>query len=226
MNKRVSKTIILVILHGIFQSNLERKVMADTRSWNTIYEQSFENIEEGELPEDFFVLDGDWQVITKQANKCLVLAGEPVGEHGFLFGPRLLDQEIELSFSSLGGFKSRRHNVFAGAFWGIRGFHFRLDPSTQNVLFSHFDEEPQRTKIYWSSKDWMDVRIRVSPKPEKKYNEIKIITSKRHQTGIQDWNNEIDVDGLPRSGKCALWGFSYAESEMYWDDIKIQVRKP
>ena len=26
-----------------------------------------------------------------------------------------------------------------------------------------------------------------------------------------------------KSGRCALWGFAYAEKEMYWDDLKIRV---
>ena len=27
-----------------------------------------------------------------------------------------------------------------------------------------------------------------------------------------------------KGGKCALWGFSYAEKEMYWDDLLIRVQ--
>ena len=32
------------------------------------------------------------------------------------------------------------------------------------------------------------------------------------------------VDGKIRSGKCAVWGFSYAEEKMYWDHLRIRSK--
>ena len=35
-------------------------------------------------------------------------------------------------------------------------------------------------------------------------------------------NEKFDIEY--KGGKCALWGFSYAEKEMRWDDILILTR--
>ena len=74
--------------------------------WTTVYEENFDQSLEGSTPQDFFVLDGQFQVVSKEGRKCLSLSANPVGEHGFLFGPRLRGEAVRLSFSCLGGLKA------------------------------------------------------------------------------------------------------------------------
>ena len=43
-----------------------KSVLLEKESWQTIYDQKFDGVEDGELPEDFFVLEGNFQVTTKE----------------------------------------------------------------------------------------------------------------------------------------------------------------
>ena len=140
MNKEVLRKILLLVSFVVGMKISGKSVLLEKESWQTIYDQKFDGVEDGELPEDFFVLEGNFQVTTKEGRKCLALKPHPVGEHGFLFGPRIKKENLELSFSCLGGLKSRRHNVFAGALGGIRGLKFRINPSIREFTLS-FQED-------------------------------------------------------------------------------------
>ena len=191
--------------------------------WKVAYEQNFEKIEVGRLPDDFFVLDGRFSVQQRNARKCLILPGNPVGEFGFLFGPRFGLETMELSYSCLGGVKSRRHSAFSGAIGGIRGLNYRINPSSRKGILTYFDDWKHDDHITWESKEWMRVYIKIVPQPVK---QGMMITLKTHLESESAGPKEGFTTFLKGtlSGKCALWGFSYAEEEMRWDDILILTR--
>jgi hypothetical protein len=178
--------------------------------WTTVYEENFDQLLEGSTPKDFFVLDGDFRVVSKEGRKCLSLSANPVGEHGFLFGPRLKGESVRLSFSCLGAFKSRRHNVFAGALGGMRGVAFRINPSSQEISFSK-NEEPLSS--------YLDASNHL---PSKKTTIHCKIALESELTSFR--GGSFSFDGFLPSGRCVLWGFSYSGKEMYWDNLLIQFR--
>ena len=69
MNKKLFETPFWLQLWGLIVLSNLLAANPDTSTWETIYEEKFTDIEEGELPEDFFILDGDFEVITKEGNK-------------------------------------------------------------------------------------------------------------------------------------------------------------
>lgn len=191
--------------------------------WKVAYEQNFEKIEVGRLPDDFFVLDGRFSVQQRNARKCLILPGNPVGEFGFLFGPRFGLETMELSYSCLGGIKSRRHSVFSGAIGGIRGLNYRMNPSSGKGILTYLNDWKHDDRITWESKEWMRVYIKIVPQPVKQGMLISLKTHRESESMGPKEGFTTFLKGT-LSGKCALWGFSYAEEEMRWDDILILTR--
>jgi hypothetical protein len=192
-------------------------------AWKIVYEQDFEEIKEGSLPEDFFLLGGDFAVRIRKGQKLLCMPGNPVGEHGFLFGPRLGNETIELSFSCLGGTKSRRHNVYSGAIGGIRGLNYRVNPISKNIMISLMDAHMERP-TYWASDNWIKIKITVIPDAANNESQIIIRNASKPQDNFDSEEIKMSLNGMIKGGKCALWGFSYAEKEMYWDDLLIRVQ--
>ena len=191
--------------------------------WTTVYEENFDQLLEGSTPQDFFVLDGDFRVVSKEGRKCLSLSANPVGEHGFLFGPRLRGESVRLTFSCLGAFKSRRHNVFAGALGGMRGVAFRINPSSQEISFSKNEEPLSSYNINWSSNQWMRVHLETSNYlPSKKTTIHYKLGPESELTSFRE--GSFSFDGFLPSGRCVLWGFSYSGKEMHWDNLLIQLR--
>jgi len=224
MNKRILASFFWILLLLPIRVGLGQNLSEGKGSWDVLYKQNFEKVEEGGVPKDFFILDGQFSVTQRGGRQCLVLPGHPVGEHGFLFGPRLNNSNVELSFSCLGGFKSRKHNVYAGALSGVRGIHFRINPSFRDFRVTHSEYEEQRDGLIWLPKEWM--RVHILAQPEKEGKTRLSVHIYRPVSGAMDgWKSNFLVDGLLRGGKCALWGFSYAEQEMAWDDLVIRGPK-
>ena len=222
MNKIPFKTTFWLTLYGMMAVKFLQAQNPDTSSWEIVYEESFTDLEEGELPEDFFVLDGEFQVIEKDGNKCLELKGKPVGEHGFLYGPRLSADSFEISFSCLGGVKSRRHSVFAGSLGGMRGLIFRTNPISKNFFLAYSEEILGKVSVSnWSSSDWMQVVLHINPQRYNYHCEIFVFPKDDFQQAVP--LGKVVIQNKLKMGRCALWGFAYAEKEMYWDDLQIRV---
>jgi len=214
----ISSYLILGITLALVHTKAE-----GTEEWTTVYEENFDQSLEGSVPEDFFVLDGEFQVVAKEGRKCLSLSANPVGEHGFLFGPRLRGESVRLSFYCLGAFKSRRHNVFAGALGGMRGLAFRINPSSQEISFSKNEEPLSLYNTNWSSNQWMKVHLETSTRlPSKKTSIHYKIALESELTSLSE--GSFSFDGFLPSGRCCLWGFSYSGKEMYWDNLLIRFR--
>ena len=225
MNRALLGKWILCVLCCIHFNAIADSGIKDEPVWQGLYQQNFEQIEQGGLPDDFFVLEGNFYVTTKDGRKCLALAPYPVNEHGFLFGPRINNETVELSFTCMGGSKSRRYNVFEGAVGGIRGIKFRFNPATHEALISYRDDWTQSFPMSWSSKEWMRVVFSSERKLGIEQTNLKIKISKESDPGASFLYQDLLFEERLPSGKCAFWGFSYAEVEMYWDDMQIRVKK-
>lgn len=211
-----------MLVLGIYFSWSQLFLSAGT--WKVLYEEKFEQIKEGGLPEDFFVLDGEFEVSSKEGRKCLRMRGNPVGEHGFLFGPRLNEDGLEFSFSCLGGIKSRRHNVFAGAIGGAKGLCFRMNPSSQQVSFTRIDGWQKSLPVTWASSEWMRVFVQTTWVADKEFTQVHAHVSRESSRTDMVFQSSTTIDERIRSGKCMLWGFAYAEKEMYWDNLLIRAK--
>jgi hypothetical protein len=220
--QKFKEAIFSYLILGITLAPVHTKAEG-AEKWTTVYEENFDQSLEGSTPQDFFVLDGDFRVVSKEERKCLSLSANPVGEHGFLFGPRLRGESVRLTFSCLGAFKSRRHNVFAGALGGMRGLGFRINPSSQKISFSLNEEPLSLQNINWSSTQWMRIHLEASTNPSSKKTSFRYrITDELELTSSCE--GSFALDKLLSSGRCVLWGFSYSGKEMYWDDLLIRFR--
>lgn len=225
MNNQIEKLYFATLLAFSYGAALLNASPLQDQGWQILHEEKFEQIEEGSLPEDFFVLDGKFQVISNNGRKCLAMSGNPVGEHGFLFGPRLNEENIELSFSCLGGLKSRRHNVFAGALGGARGLTFRVNPTSKEMILAMDRNDWQKTHpVQWSSNQWMRILIRTNWDKEKEETVAMLQVCQESSPEENLVESRILIDEKIPSGKCAIWGFAYAEKQMFWDNFLIRKK--
>ena len=222
MNKKLLKTTIIIGFYGFIATCAVHGKNLDTSSWEVVYQESFSEVKAGELPEDFFVLDGHFEVIEKKGNKCLKLNGKPVGEHGFLYGPRLSTDSFEVAFSCLGAVKSRRHSVFAGSLGGIKGYIFRINPVSEKLSFYYDGARISDVSLpVWSSNDWMNVLLRITC--DRKRSKREILISMKNDYEQYEIKAELLIQDEIKNGRFALWGFAYAEQDIYWDNLVIRV---
>ena len=191
--------------------------------WKLSFQEDFSKVGIGSEPETLFILDGEISVTSEKGNAVLLIPGSPVGEFGFLFGPRIRNKPMELEFTFKSNNQGRRYPSFAAGLGGMRGYRVRVNPAARKVLLSHDGDPLSEVRFNWKSGEWHHLRIQAIPLNQKA-SQLKFKlwqTSKSEPLEwLMDFKAEIEFEG----GKCAVWGYPYSGLPIYFDNIKIRSR--
>lgn len=191
--------------------------------WSVEFEENFSSLEVGSEPENLFILDGAYAVSQEENDKRLTLPGSPVGDFGLLFGPRVREKSLGLTFSFFATKKGRRLPALAAGLGGVRSYRFRLNAATRQILLFRQDVEIGKVAYQWESGAWSRVRFQALPGDGEK-TRIRLKLWKRGEEEPKEWLfDEIDPSAFA-GGKCALWGYPYAGTPIHFDDLKIESK--
>ena len=193
------------------------------REWKLSFLEDFSEVEIGSEPETLFILDGEFSVSSEKGNSILSIPGSPVGEFGFLFGPRIRNKPMELEFTFKSNNQGRRYPSFAAGLGGVRGFRVRVNPAAGKVVLFHDDEPLNEVRFNWKSGEWYHLRIQAIPlNQDASQLKFKLWQASESEPleWIMDFKAEIEFEG----GKCAVWGYPYSGLPIYFDNIKIRSR--
>lgn len=191
--------------------------------WTVEFEENFSSLELGSEPENLFILDGAYVVSQEQNDKRLTLPGSPVGDFGLLFGPRVREKSLSLSFSFLASKKGRRVPALAAGLGGVRSYRFRLNAATREILLFRQDIEIGKVPYQWESGAWTQVRFQALPGDGEK-TRIRLKLWRRGEGEPDEWLlDQVDPNGFA-GGKCALWAYPYAGTPIHFDDLKIESK--
>ncbi len=200
---------------------LKQVVIEDSgpAKWKTVYELDFSGNAVGEEPEDLFILDGSFSVQQEGANKVLSLPGVPVGDFGFLFGPRVKGKPAELRCRIFSTRKGRRMPAFAAGLGGVNGYRLRLNAASRNLQLIRGEETLVTVPYLWASGKWTNLIFRA----ESKGDDGAIVSAKVWNEGDEpaDWSISHEDNEPFAGGKCSLWGLPYASTEILFDDLKV-----
>ena len=193
--------------------------------WSVEFEENFSGLEVGSEPENLFILDGAYAVSQEKNDKRLTLPGSPVGDFGLLFGPRVREKSLSLSFSFLATKKGRRLPALAAGLGGVRSYRFRLNAATGEILLFRQDVQIGKVAYQWESGAWSHVRFQAIPGDGEK-TRIRLKLWTRGEDEPDEWLlDQVDPNGFA-GGKCALWAYPYAGTPIHFDDLKIESKTP
>jgi hypothetical protein len=191
--------------------------------WEVDFEENFSNLDTGSEPENLFILDGAYTVTEEGSNKRLTLPGSPVGDFGLLFGPRVREESLSLSFAFLGTKKGRRLPAMAAGLGGVRSYRFRLNAATKQIILLRQDVEIGKASYQWESGAWCQVRFQALLGDGEK-TRIRLKLWKRGEDEPDNWlMDQVDANEFA-GGKCALWAYPYAGTPIHFDDLKIESK--
>ena len=194
----------------------------DKAEWKVVFEADWSDETIGEEPADLFVLDGSYVISEKDGNKALALPGAPVGDFGFLFGPRVKGKPVELKARIFSTRKGRRMPAFAAGLGGVNSYRLRLNPAAKTLHLSRGEEILEKVPLEWKSGLWTNLRFRAEPKGD----EGAILSAKvwsSDETEPADWALAFKDSEPFAGGKCTLWGYPYAGTEIFFDDLSILI---
>lgn len=188
--------------------------------WKIVFENDWSGAIVGEEPADLFVLDGAFTVMEMDGDKALALPGAPVGDFGFLFGPRVKGKPAELRCRMFSTRKGRRMPAFAAGLGGVSGYRLRLNAAARNLQLLRGEKTLVTVPFVWQPGAWTNLRLRAEPKGDAG----AVVSAKAWSADSEepvDWT-VVHKDSEPYAGgKCTLWGLPYAGTEILFDDLKV-----
>lgn len=186
------------------------------------YQADFEKAELDSMPEEFLVLDGEFQVKEEGGNKFIELPGAPLETFGFLFGPAT-KENVSASGRFFGTAKGRRFPTFAIGVCGAGGYKIRVAPAKNALELLKGDEVKQAVPLKWQSGKWTQLEITA-----KKGESDLIVTGKFWQEGA-DAPAEPTIswtDSKPdKNGRALVQASPYSGTPLRFDDLKVEQAK-
>lgn len=187
------------------------------------YRNDFEKAQVGKVPEDVMVLDGNFAVRSVGGNKCLELAGDPVGSFGALFGPDgLAAMDVKARIWSTGAGK-RFPEAGIGAD-DAGGYKLFTVPARHLLELRKGDDPVASAAFEWQSAKWIWYRLRVEPQDAKTW-QIRGKAWPEGQKEPEAWTVIAHDAEAPPAGRASLWGSDYSEQPIRFDDLSVEKAK-
>ena len=186
------------------------------------YTNDFEAAKVGPAPDDVMVLDGTFTVVSADGNKCLELAGDPVGSFAALVGPAF-GPAVDMKARIWGAASGRRFPEFGIAAGDAGGFKLFMAPG-RHVLEIRNGEETQATApAQWKSGTWTWLRLRIAPHGGKW--SIRGKAWSQEQKEPQEWAVTTESTTAPPGGRVSFWGEAFSERPIRFDDLSVSAVK-
>lgn len=188
-----------------------------------VYQNDFEKVEAGRLPDDFMVILGEFAVKDLGTNKVLELPGAPVDSYSVLFG-EVTNSNVAVEARVFGTAKGRRMPVFGVGLGGVAGYKLQIAPSKKAVDLVLGDGEQQSivasAPFNWGSGAWTQCKLQV----RKTGAGAWCVEAKAWKTGEaepKDWLLSFDAKEEPITGRASALASPLSGTPIWFDDLKV-----
>ena len=183
-----------------------------------VYRNDFEQAQVGKVPDEIMVLDGTFAVRQIDGNKCLELAGDPIGSFAALFGPDgLIGADVSARIQAFP--QGKRFPEFGIGAGGPGGYKIFAVPAQHRLELRKGEDVKAAAPFDWSPGSWTCFRLRVEPS-DKRDSTIQAKAWKQGTTEPDAWMLRAN-DPKPPSGKASIWGSDYSEQPIRFGDLSV-----
>ena len=184
-----------------------------------LYENNFEKAEIDKVPDDFLVLDGDFNVKQEGPNRVFELPGAPLDTFGALFGSTEKDGVI-VSARVYAKSKGRRFPTFGVGLNGAGGYRLQVSPAKKALELYHGEAIRAAVPYDWQSDQWTVLRLQVRKVKEGQW---KVEGKAWPQNGNEpEWLLAAEEKETPQAGRASIWGSPYAGTPIQYDDLVVR----
>jgi hypothetical protein len=209
------KTIVAVSLAGC--AALATSLASDKSA--VLYSNNFEQVEIGQVPEDFLVLDGAFAVREMEGNKVVELPGAPLDTFGLLFGPTER-YGIAVTGRVFGSGKGRRFPTFAIGLHGVAGYRLQVSPGKKQLEILRRDDVKASVPYEWASGAWTFLKLQTRQTGDSQW----IVEGKawqENQAEPKEWTIRFEDDSAAPPGRPSIWGSPFAGTPIAYDDLQV-----
>jgi hypothetical protein len=186
----------------------------------TLFAQNFDQLPEGNPPEEILILNGSATVKKVDGNGVLELAADPLDSHGILFGPQ--DKtSYTVSARAQAAATGKRFPEFGAGAFGPGQYRLWVMPAVGELQLIKADEVKSATKYAWTSGQWTRLKLRADKTADGKVK----VQGKAWPDGKPEpaeWMLTFDDPEAPQPGRASLLSTPYSGQPTRFDDILVQ----
>jgi hypothetical protein len=185
------------------------------------YKNSFDQETPGKLPDDIMVLDGTFTIAIDQGNKCLELAGDPVGECGALLGPAF-GSAVDVKARVWAATTGKRYPEFGIGAGDAGGFRIFVAPGRHVLEIRGGEDTRASAPVEWKSGTWTWLRLRIDKQGAQKWLvRGKVWPQEQKEPG--EWMITTAAATAPPAGRISVWGETFSEQAIRFDDLSASA---
>lgn len=180
-----------------------------------------EKWEEGEVPAEVFVVEGKFSVVAKEGNKAIEIGvGELVEANALLGDSARGSASIETRvFASKQG---RSFPKFAIGVHGQSGYRLVVFPAKKEVQLVKQEEVVKSLPFTWVSDAWLKMKLEARKVAEGRWQVTgKVWPAADAEPAEPQFSLEDTT--LKGQGKCSIWGTTFSNTPILFDDVKVSV---
>ena len=176
---------------------------------------------EGEPPKEVFVVEGKVNVVAKDGNKALQIeVGELVDANALLGDSANGSASIEARV--FGTKQGRSMPRFAIGVHGQSGYRLVMFAAQKQLQLMKGDEVVKSIPFTWVSDAWLKLKLDVKKVGEGKWTiAAKAWPADAAEPAEAAITHEDAT--LKGQGKCSMWGTTFSNTPILFDDVKISV---
>ncbi len=196
---------------------------AEPKDPTLVYSNDFEEPKPGRVPGNYFVLDGDFEIMANEgedAGQALKLLPSQMVEASIQFGSSI-EGSGSVKVRAMAEKRGRSYPRFGVGMHGLKGFRLRVSPAGKQLELVLDQVVIQSVPFDWTSGIWYFVELSVVEN-----NNSWTVTGRAwSESEDRPRDGQIDhifVDETEFKGKASITGTPYAELPIYFDDLEIR----
>ena len=186
-----------------------------------LYQNNFEPLPVGKLPEEFMVLAGEFTVQAEGANKFVDLPGAPLDTFSFLFGPAV-GADTAVAARIFGTGKGRRFPTFAVGLGGASGWRLVVAPGKQAIELWRDEALKASAPFDWKSGTWTALRLQIRKLSDAAWK----VEGRAWESGSAEppaWGVSCETTDAPLTGRASVTGSPFAGTPIRFDDLVVNA---
>jgi hypothetical protein len=188
------------------------------------------------IPEDFFVMDGDFRVKKLGSTTGLYLRPFPLSTYSMLFGPEVKGSTL-VSADVYGSQSGRTFPSFGIGSHGISGLQLLLTQNRKGAQLTLIYNEKQILDVApcdWQTDQWSRIQMKVIKTADgvEIFGRCWSLTGKNPTRNVRDkvmnlkgnsmrWSIHHKAKLKLDSGQASIWGIPYSGRDLFYDNLAI-----
>lgn len=195
-------------------------ISADAAAPPADYRNDFQKLEEGPIPEELLVLNGEFSIRKEGEEKFVEVPGEPLDTFAILVGA---DEHTSVAAAIRAKRTGRRFPEFGVGLGGASGYRLWLMPAVNELQILKGDHVQVARPFKWKDGSWMNFRLQLRKVADKNHLEGKVW--ERGTAEPAEWMISFDETEKFPKGRPTIWGIPYSGTPIAFDDVVISTAK-